>query len=84
MVINRYKHLHLVCHIKFHCFGCLHNAHSDRSPSFMSTILKQCLPEKGVATGRMTPYNPQGNSKLNDIMVYFIKALNYLKNPKDC
>ena len=38
--------------------------HSDRGSSFMSTELVQFLHEKGIATSRTTPYNPQGNGQV--------------------
>ena len=37
--------------------------HSDRGPSFMSAELRRYLHEKGIASSRTTPYNPQGNGQ---------------------
>ena len=47
----------------FSLFGMPVYVHSDRGPSFMSNELKQWLREKGIATSRTTPYNPQGNGQ---------------------
>ena len=47
----------------FSLFGMPAYVHSDRGPSLMSNELKQWLREKGIATSRTTPYNPQGNGQ---------------------
>ena len=47
----------------FSLFGMPACVHSDREPSFMSNEFKQWLREKGIATSRTTPYNPQGNGQ---------------------
>ena len=49
-----------LCQI-FSIFGVPAYIHSDRGAAFMSSELKQYLHDKGVATSRTTPYNPQGN-----------------------
>ena len=47
----------------FSLFGTSSYVHSDRGSSFMSIALKQWLCEKGIATSRKIPYNPQGNGQ---------------------
>ena len=47
----------------FSLFGMLAHVHFGRGPSLMSNELKQWLHEKGIATSRTTPYNPQGNGQ---------------------
>ena len=49
-----------LCQI-FSLFGVSSYVHSDRGSSFMSKELKDYLHQRGVATSRTTPYNPQGN-----------------------
>lgn len=54
----------------FCLFGMPSYLHSDRGAAFMSLELKTFLHEKGIATSRTTPYNPQGNGqveRLNEI-----------------
>ena len=55
--VSVYKALYQI----FSNFGVPAYIHSDRGPAFMSLDLKKYLHEKGVATSRTTPYNPQGN-----------------------
>ena len=45
----------------FSMFGMPAYIHSDREAAFMSTELRNFLHQKGIATSRTTPYNPQGN-----------------------
>ena len=45
----------------FSFFGLPSYVHSDRGSSFISQEIKNVLSQKGVATGRTTPYNPEGN-----------------------
>ena len=47
----------------FALFGMPAYIHSDRGPSFMSAELRRYLHEKGIASSRTTPYNPQGNGQ---------------------
>ena len=47
----------------FSIFGLPSYVHSDRGTSFMSNELKTFLREKGIATSRTTPYNPQCNGQ---------------------
>ena len=47
----------------FAIFGMPNFIHSDQGTSFMSSELKNYLTEKGVATSRTTPYNPEGNGQ---------------------
>ena len=42
-------------------FGVPSYIHSDRGAAFMSKELRGHLHDKGIATSRTTPYNPQGN-----------------------
>ena len=49
-----------LCQI-FSIFGLPAYIHSDRGSAFMSSELKQYLHNKGIATSRTTPYNPQWN-----------------------
>ena len=48
----------------FSLFGTPSYVHSNKGSSFMNTELEQWLHEKGIATSRMTPYNPQGNGQI--------------------
>lgn len=48
----------------FTVFGVPAYVHSDRGTSFMSSEVKSFLLERGVATSRTTPYNPQGNGQV--------------------
>ena len=60
----------------FSLFGMPHYIHSDRGYSFMSREPKDYLSSKGIATGRMTPYNPQCNGqteRYNGIIMNTIK-----------
>ena len=55
----------------FSMFGTPSFVHSDRGPSFMSREVKVFLQEKGIASSRTTPYNPQCNGqveRLNDTL----------------
>ena len=45
------------------CFCMPAYIHSDREAAFMSTELRNFLHQKGIATIRTTPYNPQGNGQ---------------------
>ena len=47
----------------FSIFGMPSYVHSDRGTSFMSDELKSFLREKGIATSRTSPYNPQCNGQ---------------------
>jgi len=47
----------------FSIFGLPSYVHSDRGTSFMSDELKAFLRDKGIATSRTTPYNPQCNGQ---------------------
>ncbi|KAL1446069.1 hypothetical protein WDU94_006611, partial [Cyamophila willieti] len=47
----------------FLLFGNPGYIHSDRGTAFMSAEVKSFLTERGVATSRTTPYNPQGNGQ---------------------
>ena len=47
----------------FSMFGMPAYIHSDRGAAFMSTELRNFLHQKGIATSRTTPYNPQGNGQ---------------------
>ena len=49
-----------LCNI-FSVFGLTGYVHSDRGSSFMSKELTDYLHQRGIATSRTTPYNPQGN-----------------------
>ena len=49
-----------LCHL-FSMFGLPAYIHSDRGSAFMSEELRSYLHDKGIATSRTTPYNPQGN-----------------------
>ena len=47
----------------FSMFGMPAYIHSDRGAAFMSTELRNFLHQKGIATSRTTPHNPQGNGQ---------------------
>lgn len=47
----------------FAIFGMPAYIHSDRGQSFLSHEIKSFLHEKGIATSRTTPYNPQSNGQ---------------------
>ncbi|CAB0017249.1 unnamed protein product, partial [Nesidiocoris tenuis] len=47
----------------FSVFGTPAYIHSDQGTTFMSTELKSFLQDRGIATSRTTPYNPQGNGQ---------------------
>ena len=47
----------------FALFGTCGYIHSDRGTALMSRQLKDFLLQKGIATSRTTPYNPQGNGQ---------------------
>ena len=47
----------------FAIFGMSAYVHSDRGSAFMSEELRGYLHDKGIATSRTTPYNPQGNGQ---------------------
>ena len=65
------------CHEEiFSLFGTASFVHSDRGPSFMSKDVKNYLSEKGVATSRTTPYNPQGNGQVEKLNDTLWKAIN--------
>ena len=65
------------CHEEvFSMFGTASFVHSDRGPSFMSKDVKDYLSEKGVATSRTTPYNPQGNGQVEKLNDTLWKAIN--------
>lgn len=49
--------------------------HSDRGASFMSNEVKTFLHERGVATSRTTPYNPQGNGQVERLNGTLWKAI---------
>ena len=51
----------------FSIFGLPSFIHSDRGTSFMSEELRKYLHEKGVATSRTTPYNPQSNGQVERV-----------------
>ena len=51
------------CHL-FSIFGLPSFIHTDRGAAFMSSELKRFLNDKGVATSRTTPYNPEGNGQV--------------------
>ena len=48
----------------FSIFGMPSYCHSDRGPSFMSQELRQFLFNHGIATSRITAYNPTGNGQV--------------------
>lgn len=48
----------------FSLFGVPSYIHTDRGASFMSAEVQQFLLERGVASSRTTPYNPQGNGQV--------------------
>ena len=67
----------------FSIFGLTAFIHSDRGSSFMSAELKRFLHEKGVATSRTTPYNPEGNGQVERFNGTLWKAINLaLKSKK--
>ena len=47
----------------FSMFGMPAYIHSERRAAFMSTELRNLFHQKGIATSRTTPYNPQGNGQ---------------------
>ena len=48
----------------FSLVGMPEYVHSDRGTSFMSKEVQAFLHERGIATSRTTPYNPQGNGQV--------------------
>ena len=48
----------------FSIFGMPAYVHSDRGSSFLSSDVQTFLRDKGIATSRTTPYNPQGNGQV--------------------
>lgn len=59
----------------FAIFGMPLYIHSDRGTSFMSQELKTFLNEKGIASSRTTPYNPQGNGQVERMNGTIWKAI---------
>ena len=51
----------------FTIFGMPDYVHSDRGPSFLSDELKTFLHNKGIATSRTAPYNPQCNGQVEKL-----------------
>ena len=75
-VINCYSQL-------FTMFGAAGYIHSDRGASFMSREVKDYLQEKGVATSRSTPYNPQGNGQVERLNSTLWKAIEVSLKSRD-
>lgn len=59
----------------FAIFGMPSFIHSDRGASFMSSDLRNFLHEKGIATSRTTPYNPEGNGQVERLNGTLWKAV---------
>ena len=65
----------------FCIFGLAGRIHSDRGAAFMSKEVKTFLQNKGVATSRTTPYNPQGNGQVERLNGTLWRAITlYLKS----